>query len=85
LNGLRSYPPKFARLRPIGWMRVIYAHLMKKSDDLPTTNASEIEALIKRIESNQLSEGDKQLAARLLKLALELLRMEKTSVLPFHD
>lgn len=48
---------------------------MKKPDEIPTTNESEIEALINRIESNQLSEGDKQLVARLLRLVLKLLRM----------
>lgn len=48
---------------------------MKKQDEIPTTNASEIEALINRIESTQMSEGDKQLVTRLLRLVLSLLRM----------
>jgi transposase len=48
---------------------------MKKEPEIPTTNASEIEALIKRIESNQLSEGDKQLAGRLLRFVISLLAM----------
>jgi transposase len=48
---------------------------MKKQDELPTTNPNEVEALIKRIESRQLSESDYQLVARLLRLVLKLLSM----------
>src|SRR5438132_10874405 len=48
---------------------------MKKQDEVPTTNPNEVEALIKRIESRQLSEGDYQLVARLLRLVLMLLKM----------
>src|SRR5437773_1366009 len=48
---------------------------MKKSDDLPTTNSLEIEALVKRIESSQLAESDKQLVTRLLRMVMMLLRM----------
>jgi transposase len=48
---------------------------MKKQDEIPTTNPNEVEALIKRIESHQLSEGDYQLVARLLRLVLMLLKM----------
>lgn len=48
---------------------------MKKEPEIPTTNASEIEALIKKIESNQLSEGDKQLVGRLLRFVISLLAM----------
>src|ERR1044071_2759292 len=48
---------------------------MKKQEEIPTTNASEVEALINRIEGSQLSEGDYQLVARLLRLVLMLLRM----------
>ena len=48
---------------------------MKKQDEVPTTNPSEVEALIKRIEGSQLPESDKQLVGRLLRLVLMLLRM----------
>jgi transposase len=48
---------------------------MKNQDEIPTTNPSEVEALIKRIEVSQLSESDKQLVGRLLRLVLMLLRM----------
>jgi hypothetical protein len=48
---------------------------MKKQDEIPTTNPSEVEALIKRIEGSQLPESDKQLVGRLLRLVLMLLRM----------
>src|SRR5438105_15475146 len=48
---------------------------MKKEPEIPTTNTSEIEGLIKRVESNQLSEGDKQLVGRLLRFVISLLAM----------
>jgi len=48
---------------------------MKKPNDIPTTNPTEIEALIKRVEESPLAKGDKDLIARLLQLVLMLLRM----------
>lgn len=48
---------------------------MKKQDEISTTNANEVEALIKRIEGSQLEESDKQLVGRLLGLVLMMLRM----------
>lgn len=48
---------------------------MKKQDEIPTANPSDIEGLIKRFENNQLSEGDKQLVTRLLRFVISLLGM----------
>src|SRR5438128_918315 len=56
-------------------MRLKFAHPMKKPNDIPTTNPTEIEALIKRVEESPLAKGDKDLIARLLQLVLMLLRM----------
>jgi hypothetical protein len=48
---------------------------MKKQDEIPTTNPSEIEALIKRVEGSPLSKGDRDLITRLLKTMMVLLRI----------
>ncbi len=48
---------------------------MKKQDEIPTTNPSDIEGLIKRFENNQLSDSDKQLVTRLLRFLISLLGM----------
>ena len=48
---------------------------MKDEEKIPTTNSNEIEALIKRVEGDQLHEGDKDMIARLLRMWLVVLRL----------
>ena len=48
---------------------------MKKDPDHNSTDSTEIEALITRIERGQLRDGDAQLLARLLRLLLRLITL----------
>ena len=48
---------------------------MKKYPDHNSTDSSEIEALITRLERSQLRDEDAQLLARLLRLLLRLITM----------
>lgn len=48
---------------------------MKDEEKIPTTNSNEIEALIKRIEDDQLRDGDKSLITRLLRMWLVMLSL----------
>jgi hypothetical protein len=41
---------------------------MNKSDQIPATNPSEVEALIERVEGGQMRAGDAQLIGRWLRL-----------------
>jgi hypothetical protein len=51
---------------------------MKDKENIPKTNRDEIEGLIKRIEGDQLREGDKDLITRLLRMWLVVLRLMGT-------
>ena len=48
---------------------------MPKHDDIPTTDTSEIEALIARLDTGQLREGDAQTLGRLLRTFLSLVHL----------
>jgi len=48
---------------------------MNKSDQIPATNPSEIEALIERVEGGEMRAGDAQMVGRLLRRMLVLLRV----------
>ncbi len=49
--------------------------LMSEHDESSSTNPSEIEALIARLEAGQLGEADQRLISRLLRLLLTLIRV----------
>lgn len=48
---------------------------MPKPDDTPSTDISEIEALMARLEAGQLREGDTQTLHRLLRTFLSLVHL----------